>query len=409
MGKREKASSLIDSLLDALDTPEPEEPTPQQIQDDQFEPKELIVDQRSGKVRQAGADLPEGQFIDDFRRRSEESLFVFSKGVLSRDRLTTKLHKPVCQWFTDSPPYRKLLLLPRDHYKTTIASQCLPIHILIQPKERNHYMPGKWGPDCRILLVCESEPRAANHLRWIESRFESCAILRALWPQCCWENPRRESKKWNEQALLLPRKQDYSDPTIQIKGVGGVVTGAHVDVMIKDDLISLEAANSATVMQTAIQWHIASRALMDDPDKSLEFIIGTRWAVFDLYSYIIDEDPTVDVRIRSIIEDGKPILPELFKLETIKRLKKEFGVLFPLLYMNSAADPSLVDFDITEVREHTIEDGFLEFESDDRDIVLQERDKEPEVNPDLLRGQPLNAETLAALSPRDSYLRMKAQ
>jgi len=49
-------------------------------------------------------------------------------------------------------------------------------------------------------------------------------------------------------------------------------------------------------MLAAIEWHKASRALLDEYEKesglvSLEWIIGTRWAVFDLYSYIMDNDP----------------------------------------------------------------------------------------------------------------------
>ena len=109
-------------------------------------------------------------------------------------------------------------------------------------------------------------------------------------------------------------------------------------------MISEEAANSEVVMQTAIDWHTNSRALFDDPDKSLEFIIGTRWAVHDLYSHIEETDPTVDMEVRSIVEDGRPIWPEAFTMETVARLRTEFRTMFPLLFMNSAADPMLVDF-----------------------------------------------------------------
>jgi hypothetical protein len=86
--------------------------------------------------------------------------------------------------------------------------------------------------------------------------------------------------------------------------VGGAITGAHPNILIKDDLVSIEAANSPTVMQSAIQWHVASRALINSPG-CLEYIIGTRWSVADIYQYILDNDPTVEVVIRSIVEGGQ--------------------------------------------------------------------------------------------------------
>jgi len=46
--------------------------------------------------------------------------------------------------------------------------------------------------------------------------------------------------------------------------------------------------------------------------NTLEFIIGTRWAVADLYEYILTNDPTVEWIVRSIVEDQKPIWPEAF-------------------------------------------------------------------------------------------------
>jgi hypothetical protein len=76
--------------------------------------QEFVVDPKTGSVRQAGSDGP-GAFIADTRKQMQESLFYFAYGALGLTRLTTSLHLPICEWLTKSPPYRKLLLLPRDH------------------------------------------------------------------------------------------------------------------------------------------------------------------------------------------------------------------------------------------------------------------------------------------------------
>jgi hypothetical protein len=350
---------------------------------------------------------------------AERDLYVFSKGVMGRRYLTRHLHLPVCKGLQKIPPFRKLRLLPRDHAKTSIVSHCLPPHIIIQPKERNCYFPGMQGTECRILLAGETEPRATGNLRVIRHAFEANQLLRALWPQVVWERPQRDAPKWNDKELIVPRETEFPDPTIRAIGVGGAITGARPNVLIKDDLVSLEAANSEVVMQAAIEWHKVSRALMDEYEKStglqsLEFIIGTRWAVYDLYQYIIDNDSTVDVSARAIIENGKPIWPERFSHERIEQLRREFGSMFYLLYMNSAADPELTDFDLELLRhfEFVADGRELEFSEDERDARLAELiEQGVEVKQPPLRGQKFTAKTwqlyFGQEHGRGEFLRLK--
>lgn len=343
-------------------------------------PHEVIIDKATGHARQAGATLADGAWVTGLRKRAEASLYVFCKGILGRTYLTVGLHKPVCAWLQHRPPDRKLLLLPREHAKTTLVAHGLPLHILIQPEDANAYFPGLPGESQRITLVGETDQRSTDALRVIKAACEGNDLLRALWPHRMWEQPSKQAKKWNDKEIILPRKEEYPDPSIRAIGVGGAVTGAHPSVLIKDDLVTLEAANSPTVMQGAIQWHVASRALINAPG-TLEFIIGTRWAVNDLYEYIQTNDPSVEVMVRSVVEGGAPIYPEMFTLDKIAQLQKEFGVLFPLLYMNSAADPTLVDFDTTMLREFSIVGGMIRLREDERDEVLRERLRMPAAPP----------------------------
>lgn len=391
---------------------------------DEYNPpqKEIVVDSRTGLPRQAGADLPEGKFIKQFRKKAEENLFVFSKGVMGRDYLTKDFHLPVANFLQKTPPFRKMLLMARDHSKTSLVSHCLPPHILIQPKESNIYFPGLSGKENRILLAGESSTRAESNLRVIASTFDSNVVFRSLWPDCTWENSKRQAKKWSSQQLIIPREVDYPDPSIYAVGVGGAITGSRPTVIIKDDLISLEAANSEVVMRAAIDWHKASRALMDEYEKdtgleSLEFIIGTRWAIFDLYSYITDgdgeigPDHSVEVMVRRIIEDGKPAWPQRFDQKRIDQLRREFGSMFYLLYMNEASDPSLVDFDINLIRNFSVANDQIVFDADDRDLLLKESMKTKTFEaPHAPRGSNLNTKAVQDMmfgKGRGEYLRLR--
>jgi hypothetical protein len=373
--------------------------------------EEWVSDKR-GRIRQAGTVDPGGTMPGKLRVLCEKSLYHFCCFVLNRQYLTSSLHRPICNWLSIVPSYRKLLLLPRRHAKTSIVSHGLPLHILVQPLGGT-YVPWKEGCDVRIMLAGETETRATDNMRVIRSVLESNDLFRGLWPGHVWDNPRKDADKWNEKMLVIPRNENYPDPSIRAIGVGGAITGARHDVHIKDDLVSEEAANSEVTMQNVINWHVNSRALVDDPDKSLEFVIGTRWAVHDLYSYIMQNDPTVSYLIRSIVEDGKTIYPEAFGTDTVERLRKEFGIMFALLYMNNIGDPDLVDFTEEDLRFFCLVGDMCEFEGDGRDTTLEGLgvDRENGLGEWIggLRGERLDEDVLERFgAARDAYFRWRA-
>jgi hypothetical protein len=402
--------------------------------DGEFDPstleREVVVEVKSGKPRQAGADSADGQWIVETRRHAEESLYVFAKLILGLNRMTDHLHLGVCNWLQQVPPYRKLYLLPRDHLKTSIA-RSLILHLLIQPKEHNVYFQGCWEDGCgladcvdvhhrfdgsntRILYAGETERAAQNQLRWCAAKMQSTKLLRALWPHRMWDDARKEAPKWSAEAFQVRRTKEYPEASVEALGVGGAVTGRHYDVLVKDDIATMKAANSRLVMEDTIAWNTATRALMDDPDKSLEFMLGTRWAPGDVWRTIQQDDPTVQVMCRAILEDGKPIFPEMFSLETIDRLRREEGSLFPLMRMNTDCDPSLSDFDMSLVRDVLIDGTDLVFNEDSRDAALAvHRDAPLETEtPGVtvsqeFRGQRFR-EAYDTLGARNSYLRLRA-
>jgi hypothetical protein len=344
---------------------------------------ELTVD-KNGAVRQAGADRA-GAFVADIKRSAERSLYFFGKVIMGYDLLSPVLHLPECDRLQATPPYRKLTLFPRGHLKTTIL-KALCVHQIIQSGAAlgdgtfdNVYFPhgivgtpAPVGTDIRILLASKTSGLAMSTLAEIMMNVEANELLPALWPGCFWENT-KDARWWNQERIVFPRRATHKEATIETIGVGGQITGYHFNVQIFDDLIDIQTANSAVEMFKTIEWWKASRALMHDQARSLEFIVGTRWAVNDLYDWIMKNDPSVDPRVRAVIEDGVPIFPEMFTLDSIAQMQRELQSLFPLLYMNSATDRSLTDFDMTRVRDFFISDGQLCFEETVDDAMLVDR------------------------------------
>ena len=344
---------------------------------------ELVVG-KNGQIRQAGSDRA-GQFITDVKYNAERSLYFFAKTIMGYDLLSPTLHLPECNRLQATPPYRKLTLLPRGHLKTTIL-KALAVHVCIQPgtvlgggRFENVYFPNgivgmtqPLGTDTRVLLASKTSGLAMSTLAEIMMNIEANELLPAFWPHCFWRDT-KDARWWNQERIVLPRKATHKEATIETIGVGGQITGYHFNVQIFDDLIDIGTANSPVEMFKTLEWWKASRALMHDQSRSLEFIVGTRWAVNDLYDWIIKNDHSVDPTVRAIIEDGEPIFPEMFNHEIIDQMRREYGALFPLLYMNSAADRSLTDFDMDKVRDFFISDGKLLFDETGDDIALEER------------------------------------
>lgn len=376
--------------------------------------RELVPDEKRGQVRQAGSDR-EGQWVKRFKRSAEQNLYVFSKGVMNRDYLTKHFHLEVSGFLQKAPPFRKMLLLPRNHAKTSLVSHCLPPHILVQPRDANLYFPGIPGSECRILLAGEKEDRAKDNLRVISAAFTGNTLLRSLWPESCWEKPRRDAPKWNDSEIIIPRQEHWPDASVHAIGVGGAITGARPNVIIKDDIISVEASNSDVVMQAAVDWHIVSRALLEEYEvesglQSLEFIIGTHWATFDLYTYIKENDPTVESLQKSIFwtdDDGERhiLWPERYTWEDIEELKREYGRMFWLLFMNDPFDPSITDFALERVRKYEIRDDRIRFEEDDRDEVLVKMIERVGVSETPVQAEkmPLNSSTYNSLFPHGQH------
>lgn len=370
-------------------------------------PPEEIVITPNGKVRQAGSDSIDGQFIRTYRKLAESSLYFFCKAILGFNRLTNHLHLDTCKFVQRVPPYRKLILLPRDCFKSTIVAKGLPLHIFIQPQDGNCYFPSRLGSDLKGLLICEIEPRASKHLQFIQAHLVKNQQLRALWPHAVWKNPQREARVWNAREFVLPRQiyAEQSDASLQGIGVGTAITGAHIDFMIKDDLISIDAMNSPTTMEKAREYHYLTRPLLEDIDTSLEWTIGTRWHNADIYQDMLDNDPTIEKYQRSLIEDGKIIFPEEFSWQSVEHLKKTLGPMFALLYQNDPRDSELTDFREEMIRWYDEEKSVIVFPEDPRDGEMLELMNQPRSVQEDRRGWQENTIYDAVEARRDEHLR----
>lgn len=353
-----------------------------------LDPRELVVTPR-GRVRQAGATLDEGALVTETRRTCERDLWFFMRTVLKRTYLNADYHRQLCQFVQHRPPQRKCALEPRGHGKTSVGGHGLPLHCFIQPLEANCYFPGTRGVETRLLLACETERRAKDHVRIVRTVLEGNRLFRAFWPHVVWEKPNTQAKVWNDAEFILPRGQhEYPDPSLRGVGCGAAMAGSHPSALIKDDIIAEAAANSPVIMAWSVDWHRASRAFINEA-MCLEWIFGTLWNMDDLYQTEVMPDPTVEVSRRAVVEHGMCIWPERFCLtdhdaeawnathpelqwkKSVEQLQRESGVYFPLFYLNEPCDPTLTDFQPDQLRTYTVDGETIGYPADPRDATVQ--------------------------------------
>ena len=205
-------------------------------------------------------------------------------------------------------------------------------------------------PNERILVVNEVADNAENFLSAIKQNAENNRVFRALYSEVIPKSSRKGG--WSGKELLFNRTWHGPEPTISAMGMTSALTSRHYTHLVWDDPISEEAVKSPTVMQDAITRMSKWPSLMVKPKIDTMDIVGTRWALHDIYSWFMQQlEGKMALFIRAAIKDGQPIFPELMSLETLAMARELYGeYMFSCLYMNNPRDVANQDFNIQDLR-----------------------------------------------------------
>ncbi len=315
--------------------------------------------------------------MEGLKTKSKESLYFFTKAILNFNKLTPGLHQEVSAFIQDFSIPRKLLLLPRGHYKSTISTIGYALWLMIQDIIPGPNIPGS---EIRILLSNESATNAEHFLSTIENVFETNQLFRLLFNHLLPDSGigAGKSKRWNQSEMLIKRESSWPEATIETIGVGGAAQSRHYDVIIFDDLIGKEAMDSETTMTSTISWFDYAESLFVSPTKGIANVIGTRWTKRDLYQHILEDDKRYKVYKRECIEDNKPIFPEEFTLEFYDDLRKKNFAHYSSQYCNNPTDPSKCDFKEEWLKyytyEHTDDSTYIRTEDEEKGLPFRELD-----------------------------------
>lgn len=279
-----------------------------------------------------------GDLRQDLATAMSNDLFKFAYGVLGMHDLTVGCHGPLCRFLDLNPSRYKHVEMPRDHLKTSLCT----IARNMQKVVRN--------PNERILLINETSTNAQRFLGSIKQHAESNRIFRALYSNVIPKDTRKVP--WNNEELRFNRQWIGPEPTIDTMGMTGAVTSRHFTHIAIDDPISEEAVKSELVMLDATNRITKVLTLMVNPNEDSFDLVGTRWAFADIYRHLMTlYKGKMALFIRGAIEDGEPIWPERFSLETLAQMRADMGEYnFSCLMMNNPRNADLQDFNIQDLR-----------------------------------------------------------
>ena len=209
------------------------------------------------------------------REKALTDLYWLNTEILGFTECYEPFHRPVCDFVT-APGVRKLILLPRDHFKSSIITVGYGVQSILR------------DPDIRILISNATEDLAIEFCGNIQIHFRDNDKLINLFPEF-----RLTDKRFTKGKFTVPnRVRVWREATVESVGVGTNIVGRHYDKIFKDDIVSLDCLESEANNLKVKNWDGASEALFNrrrkHEEEVMDLIIGTRWGARDLYGDLID-------------------------------------------------------------------------------------------------------------------------
>lgn len=288
------------------------------------------------------------------------SLYYFSKVILRKHRFTDELHLPLCLQL-ESYHLKECIEYPRDHFKSTVASECAPMWWALPFTDKDEmymrqigygdewirWMRRAHNQNTRTLLVSENITNAKKLMSRISLQYQNNSFFRDIFEEIL----PSEKCKWTEESMTHLRTEDSTpqgEGTYDCLGVGGALQSRHYDRIVQDDLVGRKAIDSEAIMESTIQYHQLLVGAFDSSsinavEDNDEIVIGNRWSERDLAQWIRDTEPYFNFHTHSAMGGccsahpaGHVIFPEEFSTEKLMRWKARLGTyLFSCQFLNN--------------------------------------------------------------------------
>ena len=289
------------------------------------------------------------------RERADRDFYFFTKAILGYSDLNSKTHRALCRFLQSATYSRRMILMPRGTFKTTIATIAHSIFLLTK------------NPNELILIVADVDANAKRFLLEIAQHFEHNKLFRWVYSDLIPENFNKT--RWSAREITVKRTIISRQPSVDAIGAMGSAESNHYSYIKADDLITEEAIRSSTHMKKVINWVGGLESLLVSLHDPIDFV-GSHKKSGDLYSNVTRElshgfEPRkigphatfageLAKFSRSIIENGESIFEERIPLNFLRRLRKTRPDRYYAQYANSPRDSGLNTFHRNDLRYYNV-------------------------------------------------------
>ncbi len=289
------------------------------------------------------------QAYQDIRRKSKDSLYYFAKTVCGMTDVVPRFHMQFANYlqmfpWNGGPPNsnRKLAWMPREHFKSTFASICLPLWLLIH------------DVDATICIISAKIEHPQKWLRQIKFIIQHNPIFKTVFPEI-----KPDYTKWDETEILIQRGTSLSGQAQASITAASIIAGQasqHFKHMILDDPVNEKVAKSEALMQQAKDFYIHLESLLKDWATSTFTMVGTPWGRDDVINYSMTHEVAEGFRLfwglgvrgefscSDVISEkhpecvvdlpkGDPIFPEHCPEEKLRMMERQDPEKFYLQYL----------------------------------------------------------------------------
>jgi len=256
------------------------------------------VAKRLAKLLKRGASLT-------LTEKAKDSFLDFVKYVWP-GFIAGRHHKIVAQKFEDiaNGKIKRLIInMPPRHTKSEFASYLFPA-----------WMIGR-RPDLKIMQATHTADLSIRFGRKVKNLMETDEYQKVF------------GVKLRSDSKAAYRWETDGGGEYYAAGVGGNIAGRGADLFIIDDPHSEQDAMSPAALEGAWEWYQGGPRQRLQPGAAIVLVM-TRWSELDLTAKLLKQsamdikaDKWEMIEFPAILESGKPLWPEYWKLEELESVK----------------------------------------------------------------------------------------
>jgi len=217
----------------------------------------------------------------------------------------------------EADPDSRLDLWAREHYKSSLITFAGTIQEICK------------DPEITIGIFSFNRPIAKAFLKMIMKELESNELLKWLFPEIFWQNPKKESKKYGfswsaESGICVKRDTNPNEQTVEAWGViDAQPTSKHFVLRIYNDIVTDKTVLTQAMREkTTAGWRLSQNL---GRDGGREWYEGTIYHPYDTYDTIRKTGeiiPRIYPATKNGKADGEPVF---MSKETLAGKYKKMG------------------------------------------------------------------------------------